>query len=71
MNLNAFMATLMELITSAIENLIKEAASVPPSTISMPEILKKMIALPPRTIAEKTSTVPPIRPMIVAISILS
>ncbi len=71
MNVNAFMATLMELITSAIENFIKLVASVPPATINKPGILRKMTALPPRMIAERTNTVPPARPMIVAISILS
>ena len=68
--MKAFMATLTELMISAIENLIKQVATVPPTTISNPGILMKTNMLPPVTIARSTKIVPPTSPMIVAISIL-
>jgi hypothetical protein len=52
------------------ENLMKHAATVPPMTISSPEVLIKIVVSPPRKIARKIRTVPPMSPRIVPISIL-
>ena len=48
---------------------MNEAANVPPITMSIPGMLKKMRTLPPKKIAEAMSDAPPSKPMTVAISI--
>jgi hypothetical protein len=65
------MATLTELMTSAMVNFIKQVAKVPPTTMSKPGMLRKMETLPPVTIARQIRIVPPTRPIIVAISMLA
>ena len=64
-------AALISTKATANENLIKQLAMVPPTTISNPGTLRKTVISPPVTMAASTRTVPPTSPMIVAMSIFN